>query len=109
MTRSNAKDKYLKGMAQLNYQAYKFSQDTLADPNSIYNNAFYSGFTENYTYQASELKCRHGRERGNIIVLGDRDCGQLGCGETVTELCKPRIVVGLCGTEFLSERVWTEW
>ena len=33
------------------------------------------------------------------IALGDRDCGQLGCRETVTESCKPRIIVGLCGKE----------
>lgn len=98
-TRSNAKDKYLKGMAQLNYQAYKIAQDTLADPDSVPNDAFYSGFVENYTHQASELKRRHGREHGDIIVFGDGDCGQLGCGETVTESRKPRIVVGLRGKE----------
>ena len=90
-------------MAQLNYQAYKFDQDTLADPNSISNDAFYSGFAENYTHQASELKLRHGQEHGDIIVFGDGDCGQLGCGETVTKLRKPRIVVNR-----LIARQWKE-
>ena len=96
-------------MAQLNYQAYKFSQDTMADPNSIPNNAFYSGFAENYTHQASKLKCRHGQEHGDIIIFSDGDCGQLGCGETITKSHTPCIVVGLRGTGFLYERVWTEW
>jgi len=66
------KDKYLKGMAQLNYQAYKFAQDTLADPNSIPNGTFYSGFVKKYTHQASELKRLRGREQGDIIVLVGR-------------------------------------
>ena len=86
-------------MAKLNYQAYKFAQDSLVDPNSIPNDTFYSGFAENYIHQASKLKRRQGRELSDIIVFSDGDCGKLGYGETVTESHTPRIVVGLRGKE----------
>ncbi len=36
----------------------------------------------------------HSKAQGNVLVMGQGDCGQLGLGETITERKKPYLVTG---------------
>ena len=65
----------------------------------IANDALYGGFVENYTLRASEFHRRFNRSYGDIVVFGSGDCGQLGCGEAITEARRPRILKTLRGLE----------
>jgi regulator of chromosome condensation len=99
---------YADGMLLLNYQTYQWAKKLLHPPDtdtttttktSIADDSFYTGVVENYVLRASELRRRYDRDYGDVIVFGDGDCGQLGCGEAVSESRVPRILVGLRGTK----------
>ncbi|KAL7536659.1 hypothetical protein ACHAXR_007318 [Thalassiosira sp. AJA248-18] len=89
---------YLNGMAELNYQLYNWAKREL-ESGSIPDDAFYDPCVENYCRHASEISRRYNRSYGDIVVFGSGDCGQLGCGESITEARKPRIVVNMRGRE----------
>jgi len=83
------------GMAQLNYQLYSWAKSQRGG--TIPDDAFYDGIVENYHLQASDLHRRFNRQYGDITVFGSGDCGQLGCGEAVTDARRPKILMGLRG------------
>ena len=75
---------------------YRWAKRVL-EAGSVPNDGFYFGVTENYCQRAAELRDRFSRKYGDIAVFGDGDCGQLGCGEAVTEARKPKVVANLRG------------
>lgn len=91
--------KYLDGMAKLNYQLYRAAKGILESGEAVPNDGFYTGMVENYLFHCDELKHRFKRSYGDIVVFGSGDCGQLGCGEAVTESRKPKILHNLRGKQ----------
>lgn len=83
-------------MAKLNYNLNQWAQQQLSSSN-IPNDAFYDGIVNNYLLQVEKIRQRYDRAYGDIVVFGQGDCGQLGCGESVTEARRPRILAGLRG------------
>ena len=97
---------YADGMLLLNYKTYQWARGLLrADDDAtiaaagIADDSFYTGVVENYVQRATELRRRYDRDYGDVMVFGDGDCGQLGCGEAISESRVPRILVGLRGTK----------
>jgi len=86
---------YVLALTRLNYQLYVEAKRALGGP--IPDDAFYDGLIEHYHHEIAELKRRFLRKYGDIVVFGNGDCGQLGCGYAVTEARKPKIVAGLRG------------
>ncbi len=98
--RAGLEMKYRNEMAAVNYQVYRLAKRLLdSKENDISRDGFYSGIAETYLFQATEIRRRYHRKYGDIAVFGQGDCGQLGCGEGVTEARKPRILLGLRGQE----------
>mmetsp|Transcript_42184 Transcript_42184/g.76097 ORF Transcript_42184/g.76097 Transcript_42184/m.76097 type:complete len:601 (-) Transcript_42184:44-1846(-) len=93
--------KYLDAMAKLNYQIYQWATRQL-ESGSIPCDEFYFGAVENYLRHASDISGRFNRSYGDIVVFGDGDCGQLGCGEAVTEARKPKILINLRGKKIIT-------
>lgn len=89
---------YLHGMATLNYQAYNWAKRHI-ESGDIADDALYIGFVENYSLRATEFHRRFNRSYGDVVVFGSGDCGQLGCGEAITEARRPRILKTLRGME----------
>jgi regulator of chromosome condensation len=90
---------YFDGMLLLNYETYKWAKSLLSKPNEIADDSFYDGVVENYLQRSSELRRRFDRDYGDVVVFGNGECGQLGCGEAVDESRVPRILVGLRGAK----------
>ena len=83
-------------MAHLNYKMYEWAQSLLASGiSNIPNDAFFEGRVSNYIRQRDEIYRRYNRSFGDVVAFGSGDCGQLGCGESVTEARKPRVLAGL--------------
>jgi regulator of chromosome condensation len=93
-------------MLLLNYMTYQWAKkllhpdtNTSTTTTTIADDSFYTGVVENYLQRATELRRRYDRDYGDVIIFGDGDCGQLGCGEEISESRVPRILVGLRGTK----------
>ncbi|KAL3822815.1 hypothetical protein ACHAXA_005980 [Cyclostephanos tholiformis] len=97
--RAVRKRQYADGMVLLNYKTYQWAKSLLSNPTEIADDSFYDGVVENYLQCSSELRWRFDRDYGDVVVFGAGDCGQLGCGEAVTESRVPRILVGLRGAK----------
>jgi len=92
--------KYHYEIAKLNYQIYQWAQRNLRQ--EIPNDAFYLNAVENYLLHASAIHEKYNRSYGDIVTFGQGDCGQLGCGEAVTEARKPKILANLRGEKIVS-------
>jgi regulator of chromosome condensation len=90
---------YADGMLLLNYKTYQWARSLLSNPDGIADDSFYGGVVENYLHCSSELRRRFDRDYGDVMVFGNGECGQLGCGEAVTESRVPRILLGLRGAK----------
>ncbi|KAL9183189.1 hypothetical protein ACHAXT_004976 [Thalassiosira profunda] len=88
---------FLNGMGQLNYGLYSWAKKQQQEGPSA--DGFYLGITELYQRHAQELSRKYHRAYGDTATFGDGDCGQLGCGEAVTESRKPRTLASLRGRE----------
>ena len=77
----------------------RWAKSLLADPSKIADDSYYDDVVDNYLRRLAELRRRFDRDYGDVVVWGEGDCGQLGCGEAVTESRVPRILVGLRGSK----------
>ncbi|KAL7488195.1 hypothetical protein ACHAW6_013783 [Cyclotella cf. meneghiniana] len=89
--------KYKESMAILNYQLYCIAKQALASP--ISNTGSYTRLTNTYIQQAAYLRRIYCKTYGDVAVFGFGECGQLGCGQGMTQSMSPRIVAGLRGIE----------
>ncbi|KAL7544898.1 hypothetical protein ACHAWF_008266 [Thalassiosira exigua] len=100
--RDARKRQYVHGMAQINYQLYEWAKSELAKresraPEEDEEGLAHAGIAEHYLRLASDLRRRHDLAYGDTVVFGTGDCGQLGCGELVTEALRPRVLASLRG------------
>ena len=85
-------------MAELNYQTYAWANEQLAK-GSLPTDAFFVGVCDNYFRESDGSIRRFNRQYGDVIVMGSGDCGQLGCGESVTEARRPKVVANMRGMD----------
>ena len=87
--------KYREGLAVLNYQLYQVATRALQSP--ISGEGGYCHLTSVYTQEAARLRRLYCKIYGDVAVCGSGECGQLGCGQGMSEARSPRIVAGLRG------------
>ncbi|KAL3777702.1 hypothetical protein ACHAW5_010340 [Stephanodiscus triporus] len=86
-------------MLLLNRRTYEWARSLLSSSSAaaISDDSFYESAVENYLRRSAEIRRRYDRDYGDVVVFGSGDCGQLGCGVSVTESRAPRILKYLRG------------
>ena len=96
--RAARQKQHMAAMSSLNYHMYQWAKEKLAS-GDIPNDEFYDGAVANYLSNRDKIHFRYNREYGDIYTFGQGDCGQLGCGEAVTEARIPKVLVRLRGKQ----------